>query len=397
VPELSVLGRITRMVDAETALAAGVCDVIGSARQLIAEPRFVRHAREGTEVQSRTCIACNWCLGGMAVGAFGCAINPASYRERIWGVDTWNPATNLCKVVVIGGGPGGLEAARTAALRGHAVTLIEGRDWLGGALELWARLPGREFYRRAIDWWVRELERLGVTVRTGERATAESVLALRPDAVIVATGAEFSATGRSGHLDRDIPGADLPHVCRPEDVLEGRFRPTGRVVVIDGEGTHASSGIAELLGRQGCEVVMLSSNYAPYSNQALMAFEGEPIARRMAEAGVDFRPATWVRSIESRVVEAHEIYGDRACPISDVDAVVLATGRVSVDTIAAGLEGKVAQLFTIGDALCVRPLATATYEAQKFARLIGEPGAGRTIGEVWFAADDPSVYPAPAA
>jgi hypothetical protein len=142
---------------------------------------------------------------------------------------------------------------------------------------------------------------------------------------------------------------------------------------------------------------MLSSNYAPYSNQALMAFEGELIARRMAEAGVDFRPATWVRAIDRRVVEAHEIYGERAWPISDVDAVVLATGRLSVDTISAGIEGKIAQLFTIGDALCVRPLATATYEAQKFARLIGEPGAGRTIGEVWFAADDPSVYPAPAA
>ncbi len=85
VPVLSVLGRITRMEDAETAIADGVCDVIGSARQLIAEPSFVRYARDGTEHLGRTCIACNWCMGGMAVGVFGCSINPASYRERIDG------------------------------------------------------------------------------------------------------------------------------------------------------------------------------------------------------------------------------------------------------------------------------------------------------------------------
>ena len=93
VPVLSVLGRVTRMADAEAAIAAGVCDMVGSARELIAEPRFVKHAYDGTEELGRTCIACNWCLGGMADGAFGCSVNPASYRERIWGVDTFAPAT----------------------------------------------------------------------------------------------------------------------------------------------------------------------------------------------------------------------------------------------------------------------------------------------------------------
>ncbi len=396
VPVLSVLGRVTRMADAEAAIASGVCDMVGSARELIAEPRFVKHALDGTETLGRTCIACNWCLGGMADGAFGCSINPASYRERMWGVETLRAAGRSSKVVVIGGGPGGLEAARVAALRGHEVTLFEAREELGGGLELWARLPGREFYRHAVDWWQRELVRLGVTVQKGKKATAGAVLGLAPDAVVVATGARFSDTGRTGIADRDIPGADRSHVYCPEDILAGKARPSGRVVVLDGEGTHASMGIAELLGRGGAHVTLISCNFAPYSNRVLFAFESELAVKRMLEANVEFRPATWVRRIGEHDLELFDVNGGRESTMDRVDAVVLVTGRISIDEIARELDGKVPQLFIIGDALAVRPLATAAFEGQKFARLIGEPDAPKSVSEAYFRSDDPSVYPAPA-
>lgn len=395
VPVLSVLGRITRMADAEAALAAGVCDLVGSTRELIAEPRFVALARDGEEALGRTCIACNWCLGGMADGAFGCTINPASYRERIWGTETFAPAARPGRVVVVGGGPGGLEAARVAALRGHAVTLFEARGELGGGLDLWARLPGREFYRHAIEWWAAEMVRLGVEVRLSTPVTAAEVLALAPDAVVVATGAEFSVTGHSGHIDRDIPGADQPHVFTPEAILDGTAIPRGRIVLLDGEGTHASTGIAEMLGAQGAEVTMVSANYAPFSQRSLMAFEGAAMARRMAAAGVTLIPASWASRIGERSVTLFEINGGRETEIA-ADAVVLATGRLSRDGLGAELEGKIDQLFVIGDAMAVRPWATAAYEGQKFARLIGAAGAPRSVGEAWFRSDDPAIYPAPA-
>jgi dimethylglycine catabolism A len=396
VPVLSVLGRVTRMADAEAAIASGVCDMVGSARELIAEPRFVRYAYDESEELGRTCIACNWCLGGMADGAFGCSINPASYRERIWGVDTFPAASRKCKVVVIGGGPAGLEAARVAALRGHAVTLFEARDELGGNLELWARLPGREFYRHAIDWWRRELIRLGVTTQTGKEATAGDVLRLVPDAVIVATGARFSRTGRTGIADRDIPGAEKSHVFSPEDILSRKAGPSGNVVVLDGEGTHASIGVAELLGGRGAQVTLISSNFAPYSTRILFAFESELAVKRMLEANVEFRAATWVRRIGDHDLELFDVNSGRTSIMSHVDAVVLATGRIPVDAVARELDGKVPQLFTIGDALAVRPLATAAFEGQKFARLIGEPGAPKSITEAYFRPDDANVYPASA-
>jgi dimethylamine/trimethylamine dehydrogenase len=222
------------------------------------------------------------------------------------------------------------------------------------------------------------------------------VLALSPDAVIVATGAQFSRAGRSGAFDRPIPGADRPHVHSPEDILLRGVRPSGRVLVVDGEGTHAGSGIAEMLGRAGAEVTMVSQAYAPYSNRVLFAFEGEPVSRRLAEAGVSLRPATWPSAIGERHVTLRDIPSGREFALENVDAVVLVTGRLSLDGLASELEGKVAQLFTVGDALGVRPLATAAYEGQKFARLIGDPGAPRSVAEAWFAADDPAVYPAPA-
>jgi dimethylglycine catabolism A len=389
VPVLSVLARVTKMTDAEAAIAAGVCDLVGSARELIAEPKFVKHAREGTEEQARTCIACNWCLGGINYRVIGCTINPASFRERIWGEGTFAVAAQPSKVVVIGGGPAGLEAARVAALRGHDVTLLESRQELGGALALWSRLPGREFYRHAIDWWTRELARLGVAVRQGKPAAAEQVLALAADAVIVATGARYSRTGRSAFLDQDILGADKPHVCCPEDILEDRLHPLGKLVVVDAEATHAGSGVAELLSRRGAEVIMLSPNYAPYSHREVMSLEGDSIAQRMAEANVVFQPTTWVRRISDHDLQIIDVNSGRESVIPDVDAVVLATGRIPVDEIARELEGKVPQLFTIGDALGVRPLATAAYEGQKFARLIGEPDAPRNVAEVYFASDGP--------
>lgn len=394
-PVLSVLGRITSMAEAEAAIAAGVCDVVGAARQLIAEPQFVKNAREGREARSRTCIACNWCTAAQGDGAQGCTINPASYRERLWGVDSFAPAARASRVVVVGGGPGGLEAARVCALKGHKVTLFEARDRLGGALALWADLPGRETYGKAVDWWRREVERLGVEVRLGAAADAAAVLAERPDAVIVATGARFSPGGRSITFDGDIPGWNRAFVYRPEDILLGGARPRGRVILIDGEGLHASAGVAELLAAGGAEVTQVTAGFSPLSPRLVDNFEARFIVQRLKAAGVRFAPTTWIRSIGEGQVTLYDVHtgGERVQP---VDAVVLVTGREPQDALARELAGQVGQLFAIGDALAARPLAAASYEGQMFARLIGEPDAPASVCEAFFRPDAPELTPFPA-
>jgi 2,4-dienoyl-CoA reductase-like NADH-dependent reductase (Old Yellow Enzyme family)/thioredoxin reductase len=396
VPVTSVLGRITDMAVAEKAIASGLCDMVGAARVLIAEPEFVKNAFEGKEERSRTCIACNWCLMSIAEGALGCTINPAADRERLWGPGTFKPAAKRSKVVVVGGGPGGLEAARVAATKGHDVTLFEARDKLGGALALWANLPGREAFQKAVDWWASEAKHLGVKVRLKTEATTASVLAEKPDAVIVATGAKYSIAGRSSFRDADIPGHDQSFVYRAEDILLRGVRPKGKVLVLDGEGIHTSVGIAEVLGQAGADVEYITPSLAPISPRLIMNQDATFVMKRLRAAKVKISTSTNIKSIGKNEVVAYDVHDNEERTIKGVDAVVLCTGREPLGALAKDLEGKVAQVFTIGDGLAARVLAAATFEGQKFARLIGEPGAPKTFSEAYFSVDSPEVYPMPA-
>jgi 2,4-dienoyl-CoA reductase-like NADH-dependent reductase (Old Yellow Enzyme family) len=385
VPVLSVLGRLTSIADGEAAIAAGICDMVGAARALIAEPHLVKNAYEGNEHRSRTCIACNWCMAAMYDGAQTCTINPVAWRERTWG--TIPPAPKRAKVVVIGAGPAGLEAARVSALRGHEVVLFEARDRLGGALALWASLPGREFYMKSIEWWEREVRELGIDIRLNTTATAAAVLSETPDAVIVATGARYSRAGHSNHRDFPIPGYDQDFVFRPEDILHGNARPSGKVVILDAEGLHSGVGIAELLAKQGANVEYLTPYFSPVSPRVEARLEVTPLMKRLRAAGVKISPTSYIGHIGRHEVTVYDVYSEEERTIKGVDAVVLSTGRVSVNEIERELDGKVEQLFAIGDALSARMWATASYEGHKFARYIGEPDAPRTVGELYFETD----------
>jgi len=396
VPVLSVLGRLTSVADGEKALADGLCDMVGAARAWIAEPHLVQNAHDGIEDRSRTCIACNWCMSSLVEGSQSCTINPTAWRERYWGRDSLSPASRRCKVVIVGAGPAGLEAARVSAMRGHDVILIDARDRLGGALALWAEIPGRETYAKSIDWWRRELDELKIDIRLGEEATAASILAEMPDAVILATGAQYCAQGQSHFQDQSITGHDQSIVCVPEDILLGRVEPDGKVVILDAEGMHTGAGIAELLAKRGLEVELLTPYASPLSARVDAQFETRFIMKRIKEAGVKISPATYLSEIGQSGVTAYDVDTGLERAIRDVTAVVLSTGRVSLNGLEKELEGKVAQLFVIGDAAAARMWATASFEGHKFARYIGEPGAPTTIGEVYFADNDPELAPVPA-
>ncbi len=299
VPVLSVLGRLTTIAEAEAALEAGVCDMVGAARALIAEPDLVRNAREGNEERSRTCITCNYCMAAGHVGESGCAINPASFRERLWGEDSFEAVSATpSKVVVVGGGPAGMEAARVAALKGHEVVLFESQPALGGGLSVWATIPAREWFAKGVDWWVREMGRLAIDVRLGTAATADAVLAEAPDAVIVATGSRYDRTGRSGFVNQPIPGHDRESVLTPEDILMAGKRPTGKVVIADAEGLHTGVGIAEILAAAGAQVEFVTPGLAPVDQFLFGTNEGGFIIGRLKGAGVNLVTSTWLRSVD---------------------------------------------------------------------------------------------------
>ena len=395
VPVMSVLGRMTSVMDAEDMIAAGVCDMVGAARGLIAEPELVRNAYEGREERSRTCIACNWCMAGIHDGSAGCAINPVSFRERIWGNAAAQPAVRSCRVVVVGAGPGGLEAARTAASLGHQVVLFEAAPEVGGAFRHWARLPGRQDYGLAIDWWLRELSCLGVDMRLSARVSAAEVLAENPDAVILATGASYCEDGSGFHCEQPIPGADRRFVYRPEAIFAMESLPGGSVLVVDDEGLHTGLGIAEWLALNGAEVEFVTPNFLPLSSRVMATQDGRPMIERFRRAGGRLSTMTWVQKIGDGTVTLEELYGGD-CRVVPVDAVVLTTSRRPCNALEPALAGKVDQVYVVGDAAAPRMWAAATFEGHKFARLVGRPDAPANLGEAYFSPDDPWQAPLPA-
>jgi 2,4-dienoyl-CoA reductase (NADPH2) len=238
------VGRFKDPMQAERALAAGQADLIGVVRGQIADPDFVRKARSGATQDIRTCLSCNQeCVGRMGLNRWlGCIENPRTGRES---VVLPMPTRRAQRVLVVGGGPGGLQAAVTAAERGHHVTLLEKADRLGGQVPVAASVPSRAEFLDITRNLAAAAQRVGVDVKLQHVATAQELIAEAPDAIILATGAVPARPWWAG---------DLAHVVDVRDVLEGRAAPRGRVLVIDELGFHQATSVAELLADRGCAV-----------------------------------------------------------------------------------------------------------------------------------------------
>jgi NADPH-dependent 2,4-dienoyl-CoA reductase/sulfur reductase-like enzyme len=287
----------------------------------------------------------------------GCVYNPVTGREQEWAVV--EPAPQPRRVLVVGGGPGGLEAARVAALRGHRVTLFEAADELGGQLLLAARLPGRDNFLEVVRYLSRQVRKVGVDVRLGQSLDADGVLAQAPDAVVVATGASPSLPSWPG-----APG----HLVHAADVVAGRAEVGKRVLVVDVDGHLRGCGVADYLAVQGRQVRIASEHL--YVGRGIDLKTLYPLYRRLREQGVEMLPGTRFEGWDSGVPAISDVFTGARRSLPDVDTVVWASpGRASAGLIP-GLRTAGLELHAVGDCVAPRRLENAVREAHQAARAL---------------------------
>lgn len=365
--------RILTPDEAEGILERGEADGITLVRALIADPEWVNKAREGRDDEIRRCTGINQsCYGNLLQSMpINCVQNPAVGREDELGAGTLEPATRVKKVVVVGGGPGGMEAASVAAARGHEVTLLERDTELGGALRLAAQLPGREEIWEISRWRIGECERRGVDVRLGVDATADGVLALSPDAVVIATGGRATKTGRSAYHPMPVPGSEpdwvLDHVEALRRVVVDPTSLGKKVVLLDAVGHCEAIGLGELLATHDVDATCVTTLPVP------LALDGETqaaILPRAVRAGMTWKPSTALAFVGDHEVTLANVLSHELETITGVDTVVIRTTGLPNDDLYRALDGKVSELSLIGDAQAVRPVDRAVYDGHVAARAL---------------------------
>jgi 2,4-dienoyl-CoA reductase-like NADH-dependent reductase (Old Yellow Enzyme family) len=386
--ELPVLhaAKIDDVATARHAIREGLVDMIGMTRAQIADPHLVNKIIEGREDQIRPCVGATYCLDRIyEAGEALCIHNAATSREATM-PHLIAAGSTARRIVVVGAGPAGLEAARVAGERGHDVVVLEAMPWAGGQIGLATRLGRRKDLAGIVDWRLAELDRLSVAVRYDTFADMGTISELHPDVVIVATGG-------IPQLPAMEDGSDL--IVTSWDVIGGDVTPRGRVLLYDDHGRHSALTAAEMIVNSGAELEIVTPertlgadiggmNFVPYArafneadvritlNQRVVAVRAEAGAL-CVEIGSDHSSHRSVRHVDAVVVDhgtqpLDELYFQLK-PLSTnlgaVDYGALIEGRQQ--TLVRHPDGAF-QLFRIGDAVASRNIHAAIYDALRLVK-----------------------------
>jgi 2,4-dienoyl-CoA reductase-like NADH-dependent reductase (Old Yellow Enzyme family)/thioredoxin reductase len=368
---LLIQGSIRNLEKAAEIVQRSQSDMVGLVRAHIADPEIVNKAREGRASETRRCVGANqgcWRRLGQNVS---CTVNPAAGRELQYSVTLLKPASVAKNVLVIGGGPGGLKFADTAASRGHQVTVWERSDHLGGQIRKAGLLPDYASWNFLVDDLEASVKRRGVTIALNKEATADAVAAFGADEVIVATGARWQTSGFSMfRTDRDaIPGADLPHVLDPLAALDKLSACGEKVLIVDDNGDYLPLGLARLLTRLGREVTVITAD-GMMGRKLEATLDWPWIMPRVAEAGIALKTSTRVERIEpGRAVLSSALTG--ATETVAADTVVLCMLRASDDSLYHELKAHGLPARRIGDCVAPREVDDAVLEGFREAHSLG--------------------------
>lgn len=360
-----VTGRFRTLEEADTVIREGYADLVGMARANIADPDLVAKTRQGRPEEVRPCLGCNQgCVGGLfgPTARVSCTVNSAVGSERLMGEDKLEKVGQPKRVLVVGAGPAGLEAARSAALRGHRVILMEARGKLGGTLNLLRAVPRLQGLCDIIDWQKEEIRRLGVEVHTNTYVEAEEILQLAPDGVIIATGSTPRMDGvQSACPGRPAKGIQQPHVISSIELLSVPDRPLGRTaLVLDDVGHYEGIAVAEYLVERGVEVTFVTPHkeFAPLMEPALRA---HPALERLSRGRFRFITRALLCEVFERDAELQHVYGGPTRKVP-AELVVFISHNRPEDSLRDALKDFPGKVFVVGDANSPRFLNAAIRE-----------------------------------
>jgi hypothetical protein len=287
-----------------------------------------------------------------------CLMNPTAGREADWGEGTLRPAPVQRRVLVVGGGPAGLEAARTAALRGHAVTIWEREAEVGGQVNIAGLIRSRSEFTYARTYFEGQCRALKVAIQCGVQATAERVLAFQPDAVVLATGARPTPIA--------IPGA--ARVYSVWDALLEPDRLGHHVAFIDADGNWPSVATAEHLAELGKKVTLITAG-AGYGSR-ITIYSMLAVRHRFREKQIRVIALRAVRAVEGSTLVLEDVSTGGPDRLEGMDSVVAAAGSVADDQLSRELRGRIADLRMVGDCVAPRTALEAIYEGHAAGRAL---------------------------
>ena len=374
-PVVSV-GRFTSPETMLSQVRRGVLDFIGAARPSIADPFIPQKIREGRLDDIRECIGCNICYAGDARGApIRCTQNPTMGEEwrRGWHPENFGRSSKPSRVLVVGAGPAGLEAAHVLGKRGHQVMLAEARDVAGGRVVLEAALPGLSEWKRVADYRLHQISKLpNVELFRASPMTAGDIVDTGAAHVILATGSHWRADGRGRHFHAPQPGFAAGKVLTPDDVMAGT-KPVGPVVVFDDDGYYMGSVIAELLAGQGHAVTYVATA-GIVSAWSENTAEQARVQARLIELGVEIIVSHAVTAADGNEAVLSCIFSGRERRLP-CGSLVSVTSREPDDALWQELRARdtsFESLVRIGDCRAPGIIAMAVHDGHLAGRMLGE-------------------------
>ena len=353
--------------NAEAVLSAKQADLVSIVRGQIADPHLSNKAIEGRSDDIRPCLSCNQMCWGRRYRDYwiSCLVNPSAGREFEWGGDRYVKTETSKNILVVGGGPAGLEAARVSAERGHKVTLAEAGDRLGGQFRLAGMQPRRGQIIDLLDWYERQLSRLGVEIRLNTFLEAEEIKAFEADKTVLATGSFPTDTvfqKAIPHVEK-LPGIELGNVFSAEDVMARRARLGKRVIMLDEGGNWKGCGTTWKLAEEGHQVILVTPD--PLVGKELQRTSADfPLRQNLAKLGVRF-------ILESAITEWNSKGAETICFLDgktqfiEADTLVFATPNIAEDSLMQEIQDSGLDVINIGDSAGPRQAPFVIYEGRR--------------------------------